>query len=423
MLKHTPNRKILFILFIFALPLVSFAALYYRYRLRQSNFEVIFNVLPGTKISELSGEPVGAASEKGEIKFRAAQGTYVLKLVHPEGRDLIRPITIRRWFFSPILDYTAAQQAEQKDPDQARPRIYNAHNRHAFEPETILIPRGKFTMGVRRGEGPFNAVGLREIYLNDYAIGRYEVSNGQFTAFVQDTGYVTDAEKDGGGFCTSGTAPWKWSTGVSWRKPFLAWERPSDFDDLPVVMVSWRDADAYAKWLGKKTMKRYRLPTEAEWEKAARGDDGRFYPWGDDWQDLNLYCNHGRYLKGSEPGAGDDHDGYLLLAPIDSFEAGVSPYGVYNMLGNAKEWVNDMFTKYSNLSKALTDPRGPSRSDEESEPWDQMQFRGPQRVLRGGGWYDGLGYGLTATYRNPHNERLRFSGVGFRIAEEIEKER
>jgi len=245
----------------------------------------------------------------------------------------------------------------------------------------------------------------------------------QFAAFIQDTGYVTDAEKDGGGFCTDGIGPWQWGEGVSWRKPFLSWQKPADFDALPVIMVSWRDADAYTKWLSKKTGKRYRLPSEAEWEKAARGDDGRFYPWGDDWQELDRYCNHGRYRKGSEPGAGDDRDGYLLLAPIVSFEAGVSPYGVFNMVGNAKEWVHDKFAQYSDQPGVLTDPRGPSESETESESWDHLSFDGPQRVLRGGGWYDGLGYGLTATYRNGHSERLRFSGVGFRVAQEIAQER
>jgi sulfatase modifying factor 1 len=342
--------------------------------------------------------------------------------VHPYARTLIRPISIRGWFFSPILDYTVTQRSGKGDYKGGRPPIYNADNRLEFEPETILIPRGKFIMGVRKGEGPFNCVGLREIFLNDYAIGKYEVSNEQFAAFVGDTGHLTDAEKDGGGYCTDGIGPWKWSSDVSWRKPFLSWIKPINFARLPVVMVSWRDANEYTKWLSKKTKKHYRLPTEAEWEKAARGDDGRFYPWGDEWDDLNLYCNHGRYMKGSEPGMGDESDGYALLAPIDSFDKGVSPYGIYNMVGNAKEWVYDMFAKYSELTEEKIDPRGPTRSDEDLETWGKTEFRGPQRVLRGGGWYDGLGYGLTATYRNAHNEQLRFSGVGFRVAEEIAKD-
>ena len=93
------------------------------------------------------------------------------------------------------------------------------------------------------------------------------------------------------------------------------------------------------------------------------------------------------------------------------------------MVVNAKEWVQDMFSGYSRISHQLKNPAGPERSDKEVEIWekDNKNFIGPQRVLKGGGWYDGLGYGLTATYRNPHNEQLRFSGVGFRVVEEIKR--
>ena len=275
-------------------------------------------------------------------------------------------------------------------------------------------------MGVRKGEGPENAVGIRGVYLDDYAIGQYEISNEQFAVFINETGYRTDAEKYGGGFASDGKGPWKWSGDVNWREPFLNWKKPVNFGRLPVVMISWRDAYEYTKWLSNKTGKHYRLPTEAEWEKAARGVDGRFYSWGDEWNDINLYCNHGKYMKGSEPGTGDASDGFFLLAPVDSYPDGTSPYGIFNLLGNAKEWVQDKFSMYSKLTGQTINPLGAEKSDEELEIWGNMKFKGPKRVLRGGGWYDGLGYGLTATYRNGHNEQLRFSGVGFRVVEQIQ---
>ena len=236
-----------------------------------------------------------------------------MKFQQAEANSSVRPISIRKWVFTPTLEYMQAQTLK-RDPSNYKPMIYNKDNRLPFEPKTILIPKGSFVMGVRKGEGPFEVVGLREVYLGDFAIGRYEISNEEFNYFIKETEYKTDAEKIYGGFAASGRGGWQWSSEVNWRNPFIDWGKPSNFNQLPVVMVSWRDAVEYTKWLSKKTNKRYRLPTEAEWEKAARGTDGRFYPWGDDWEEkeLSVYCNHGKYMEGFEPGLGDDSDGHFI---------------------------------------------------------------------------------------------------------------
>ena len=159
----------------------------------------------------------------------------------------------------------------------------------------VLIPAGEFLMGSPDGEGAFDEHPQHKVYLDNFYIDKYEVTNAQFKEFVEATGYVTDAERKGYGEVwnpkETGTSWRLWIfQGVNWRRPNDwvnteshpnrphpdAWENYNIVDkmDHPVTQVSWNDVQAYAKWAGK------RLPTEAEWEKAARGTDGRMWPWG-----------------------------------------------------------------------------------------------------------------------------------------------
>ncbi len=163
----------------------------------------------------------------------------------------------------------------------------------------MLIPAGPFTMG----SGDPRATDERpahEVHLSAYYIDRYEVTNAQFKVFVEATGYLTTAEQE---------------DGISWRHPEGPESDISTQLDHPVVYVSWYDARTYCGWRGK------RLPTEAEWEKSARGTDGRIWPWG------NIFDPGCANIWGRE-------DGYEKTAPVGTFPSGVSPYGA--LIGMAK---------------------------------------------------------------------------------------
>ena len=220
----------------------------------------------------------------------------------------------------------------------------------------MLVPRGEFTMGSNTSfahEQPLHRVTLDAFYMD-----KYEVTVGQYAKFLE---------------ATSLAAPPDWN--VMNQPPH---------QNRPVVNVNWWDANSYCRWAGK------RLPTEAEWEKAARGAEGRMYPWGNDRLD-RFRANHGKE-------AWDDH---AALATVGSFEAGQSLYGIHDLAGNVWEWVNDWYDKdYYEKSPPLN-PTGPEQ--------------GATKVLRGGSWYANLGY-LKSTYRFNLPPSSRDSDFGFRCA-------
>ncbi len=191
----------------------------------------------------------------------------------------------------------------------------------------IEIPAGPFVMG--SDDGGREDRPAHEVDLPTYEIDKFEVTNADFAVFVDATGYQADGEKQGK---------------QSWRDAFKEGREAH-----PVVRVTWNDAVAYCEWAGK------RLPTEAEWEKAARGAEGLRYPWGNEW----------------DPGkANVKETGLRSTAVVGSFGAGASPYGVEDMVGNAWEWTGDWYQAYP----------GNTAGD---------RYYGEQcRVTRGGGWFD-----------------------------------
>ena len=215
----------------------------------------------------------------------------------------------------------------------------------------IAIPAGEFTMGSDvEDERPPHAV-----FVDGFEIDKLEVTNQEFERFVWETGYVTGAEKAGD---------------TSWR--YYAKNKPNN----PVVKVSWNDAGAYCAWAGK------RLPSEAEWEKAARGTDARVYPWGNQWDAAR---------------ANTKEAGNRGTTAVGSFPAGASPYGVLDMAGNVAEWTTDWFKAY---------PGGDFYSPYYGEKY---------RVIRGGGWFSGKAL-VRTTERSASAIELANDDVGFRCA-------
>lgn len=222
----------------------------------------------------------------------------------------------------------------------------------------VEIPAGEFTMGSNDGYSDEEPV--HTVYLDKYYIGKYEVTVGQFRKFCNATGKTMPEQPN-------------------WNNR----------DDHPVVNVSWNDAKAYCDWAG------LRLPTEAEWEKAARGTDGRKYPWGSNWDGSK--CNHG---SSTSPYT-DASDGYEYTSPVGSFPSGVSPYGAYDMAGNVWEWCNDWYDNKYYAGAPSSNPKGPST--------------GTYRVLRGGSW--GLNDGsCRSALRNRFLPDSRINLGGFRPA-------
>jgi len=257
----------------------------------------------------------------------------------------------------------------------------------------VFVPAGEFIMGSPEGEGLDNEHPQRTVYLNAFYIGKYEVTNEQFSQFVDATGYTTDAETAGWGWAWTGE-DWEEVEGADWRHPQGPGSSIEDKMDHPVVQVSWNDADAYCRWVG------VRLPTEAEWEKAARGTDGREYPWGNsapDGSKLN-YCDVNCELDWKDSSA---DDGYTDTAPVGHYEAGKSPYGAYDMAGNVWEWVADWYDADYYSKAPDRNPQGPDS--------------GEKRVLRGGSWFGYEGDARCAD-RYGGAPDVRISYFGFRVA-------
>jgi len=231
-----------------------------------------------------------------------------------------------------------------------------------LEPELTLVPLGNFVMGSSPSLDKY--AGTTEfpqhrVFLPDFHIARTPTTNGQYFRFVSATKY---------------RRPQHW-TGDQILAQLLT---------HPVTHVSWDDAQAYCRWLSDATGKNYRLPTEAEWEKAARGAYGSIYPWGNRWNEC--LCNT------RESGIG-------TTTPVGTYPAGASPYGIFDCAGNVWEWcgTREGFAYPSSASDGREDPTGDAR-----------------RVLRGGSWFNGL-EGARSACRYGCWPTTRAHDVGFRV--------
>jgi formylglycine-generating enzyme required for sulfatase activity len=200
----------------------------------------------------------------------------------------------------------------------------------------LFIPAGEFLIGSKEVVGDMLPEQLTTI--ESFWIDQTEVTNLMFSKFIDETGYKTDGENRGIGIVFS-SAGWVPVEGADWKHPQGPESEISGIMNHPVVQVTWNDANTYCKWAGR------RLPTEVEWEKAARGTDGRKYPWGN--EEINGYLaniadNSTKFRWAIQ----SINDGYELTAPVGTYPAGKSPYGAMDMAGNVIEWVSDWFGNY-----------------------------------------------------------------------------
>ncbi len=241
-----------------------------------------------------------------------------------------------------------------------------------MEPELIglkdfvLVKGGCFKMGDLWGDGDDSERPVHEVCVDDFYISKYEVTVGEFREFVEDTGYVTEAERGKG--CSAWTG-----SGFGRSKEFY-WNNPgfSQTDRHPVVCVSWKDVQAFIEWKREKTGLPFRLPTEAEWEYAARSGGKR-----EKWAGTNSKGELQRYANFCDSNCDlkwkvrDQDDGYRFTAPVGSFEP--NEIGLYDMTGNVWEWVQDWYDENYYRHSPRNNPSGPSM--------------GSRRVLRGGAWF------------------------------------
>jgi formylglycine-generating enzyme required for sulfatase activity len=243
----------------------------------------------------------------------------------------------------------------------------------------VRLPGGTFLMGAEDGlaypadgEGP-----VRDVTLSPFWIDRCAVSNADFARFVADTGHVTDAERLGWSFVFAGLLPddfpatrgvaaapwWRQVFGASWRRPEGPHSHLDGRADHPVVHVSWFDVAAYAAWAGK------RLPTEAEWEYAARGGlSAKVYPWGDQLAPGGV--PRANTWQGVFPTENTCEDGFYGTCPVNAFPP--NGFGLFNVVGNVWEWCGDWFSTGWRRGVSARDPLGPPDGEE--------------RVLKGGSY-------------------------------------
>ena len=266
----------------------------------------------------------------------------------------------------------------------------------------VYIPAGEFPMGyegeVFAGDKYANQFPSHVVYLDEYWMDKTEITNGMFSKFVNATQYTTEVEKIGNGYVASNAAVyWEKVDGATWKTPRGPGSSISRMENHPVVLVTWNDANAYCKWAGR------RLPTEAEWEKAARGTDMRMYPWGNEdpsgelanFPDINL----DNELKLEWLNTEID-DGFAFTAPVGSYPKGASPYGILDMAGNVWEWVSDWAGVYVAEDAPSRDPTGPSS--------------GEYHVIRGESW--DMNYGNAAVDHQADLPDGRSASLGFRCA-------
>lgn len=259
--------------------------------------------------------------------------------------------------------------------------------------ELVLVPAGAFKMGDTFGDGEPRERPAHTVELSAFYIGKFEVTNAEWRKFRDDPAYDDPKLWPGGNIVPKDRVPY-------WTQANNHGGGTPGSDKYPVLGVNWDSAVAYCNWLSAKTGKKYRLPTEAEWEKAARGPDGRRYPWGN-----NIDASYANYVGTQK------YDTVREVGYFDGSQradgktnSNASPYGAFDMAGNAMEWCADWYARDSYASSPRKNPKGPAT--------------GAYRVVRGGSFFidafDSRVYMRSAAWPSFVAHRM----IGFRVARE-----
>jgi formylglycine-generating enzyme required for sulfatase activity len=269
----------------------------------------------------------------------------------------------------------------------APPTVNDGHG------DYVYVPAGAFKMGDNFGDGEARERPVHTVELDAFYIGKYEVTNGEWKKFRDDPGYDDAKFWPGGRVAPKDQVSyWKDARNHGGGTP--------DTDNYPLIGVNWDSAVAYCNWLSAKTGKKYRLPTEAEWEKAARGTDQRRYPWGNE-----IDRTYASYVGGGS------FDTITAIGFYDGSKrgelqthSGASPYGAFDMAGNVMEWCQDWYSRNYYAVSPRKNPKGPET--------------GAYRVMRGGSFFvdalDLRSYGRAAAWPS----FLAYRMVGFRAVRE-----
>ncbi|MBH8574057.1 formylglycine-generating enzyme family protein [Nostocaceae cyanobacterium CENA369] len=296
-------------------------------------------------------------------------------------------------------------------------------------PEMVMIPSGTFTMGADNS-GYLEELSAQEVKVSSFCINKYEVTNAQFAAFAKATGYVTVAERPlpkeqfpelsdeqrlPGSLVFEIAQPeakrlswWHWIIGANWQHPFGPESEIANHDNYPVVHIAYEDALAYAQWAGKS------LPTEAQWEYAARGGlDNATYAWGDRYSEKKANTWQGIFPFFNTKG-----DGYAGIAPVGSFPP--NGYGLYDMTGNVWEWASDWFRPGHNHKTHTLNPTGPEASFDPNKPTEQALH-----VIKGGSYLCAPNYcsRFRPAARESQAPDTGTTHIGFRLVMNLTKPR
>lgn len=321
------------------------------------------------------------------------------------------------------------------------PAVIEAGAISELHPGMVLIKPGTFVMGGNNSQAEEDEYPRHKVMVKGFWMDTTEVTNAQFGSFVKATGYITTAERkpdwnemkkqlppgtpkpddsllvaaslvftppDHAVALNDYSQWWAWKKGADWKHPHGPGSSIKGKANYPVVHISWYDAAAYCKWAGK------RLPTEAEWEWAARGGlQDKVYPWGNEPVDEGKI--KANTWQGRFPDRNTLKDKFYGLAPVASFAA--NGYGLYDMAGNVWEWCADYYNNkyYGTLTKGAVNPKGPANSFDPDEPYAK------KRVIRGGSFLCNESYctGYRVSRRMKSTEDSGMEHLGFRCVKDL----
>ncbi len=260
--------------------------------------------------------------------------------------------------------------------------------------EMVFISGGTFNMGNECDPTDTFALPVHQVEIEDFYLSRHEITRSNFNRFVRSTGYRTEAEKEA----------WAYSytylndSSRKWEKKAISWKDPGFYqeDDHPVTCVSWEDAKAYCKWLSTSTDDKYRLPTESEWEYAAR-NGGTSIP--NVWGTQNISAEVANFADRNTPYPWGDKqvdDGFAFTAPVGNYIA--NSLGIYDLAGNVWEWCENTISTYNG----------------ETVPGYETA-----KAMRGGSFHNGIN-NLRPYWRNYDDPHVRYFNLGFRVVKEID---